>query len=418
MSEASPWRTRIVGHGEEDPEQLLANPGNWRIHPEAQQKALSGVLGQVGWVQSVIVNRTTGHLVDGHLRASLAMKDGAKSIPVSYVELTPEEENLVLATIDPLAAMAVTDGAKLAELLSGVSFDNAELEGILGDLAIDAAKALGKLDVDETDVPEAPENPQSKPGDTWVLGRHRLVVGDSTKPETWQQLMGDKRFDLLWTDPPYGIEYEGKTKEKLTIQNDGLAGLEDLLNGVFTLASQNGIPGAAVYVAHPDGPNSVQFQSAFLAQGWRWHQRLIWAKEKIVPGHSDYHQQHEAILFGYFRDAKGRRGRGADGWFGPNNESSLITHPSPRASHEHPTMKPIGLVARFIQNSAPIDGIVVDPFCGSGTTILAAEQTKRIGYGVELEPKYADVICTRFEKMTGITPVLESSGAAVSFVKE
>ena len=417
MSEAAPWRTRIVGHGEEDPEQLLANPGNWRIHPKAQQDALSGVLGQIGWVQSVIVNRTTGHLVDGHLRASLAMKDGAKTIPVSYVELTPEEENLVLATIDPLAGMAVTDGVKLAELLSGVSFDNAELEGLLGDLAIDAAKALGRLEADETDVPEAPETPISKAGDAWVLGRHRLVVGDSTKPETWQKLMGRNRFDLLWTDPPYGIEYEGKTKEKLTIQNDGLAGLEGLLNGVFTLATSHGIAGAAVYVAHPDGPNSVFFQNAFLAQEWRWHQRLIWVKDTMVMGHSDYHQQHEAILFGYLPGG-GRRGRGGAGWYGPNNEVSTIHHDRPKANKEHPTMKPIGLVARLIQNSAPIDGIVVDPFCGSGTTILAAEQTKRIGYGVELEPKYADVICKRFEKMTGISPVLESSGAAVSFVKE
>jgi DNA modification methylase len=409
------WRSRIIGHGEEAPDQLLANPANWRIHPKAQQDALAGVLGEIGWVQSVIVNKRTGHLVDGHLRVSLALRDEASSIPVVYVDLSPDEEALALATLDPLAAMAATDGAKLAELLSGVSFDNAALEGILGDLAIDAAKALGKLDAAETDVPEAPAEPKSKLGDVWLLGRHRLVVGDSTKAETWQKLMAGKRFDLLWTDPPYGIEYEGKTKNKLTIQNDGLATLEDLLNGVFGLANDYGIEGAAVYVAHPDGPNSVYFQNAFLAQGWRWHQRLIWVKDTMVMGHSDYHQQHEAILFGYLPGG-GRRGRGGAGWYGPNNEVSAIHHDRPKANKEHPTMKPIGLVAKFVQNSAPIDGIVVDPFCGSGTTILAAEQTKRIGYGVELEPKYADVICARFEKMTGITPVLELSGKAVSFV--
>jgi hypothetical protein len=136
------FRSRIVGHGEEAPDQLLANPANWRIHPRAQQEALKGVLDQVGWVQSVIVNRTTGHLVDGHLRVTLAMREDAKTIPVSYVELSPEEEALVLASLDPLAALAIADKEKLAELLAEVSVDSEEVERLLSDLVGDAQRTL------------------------------------------------------------------------------------------------------------------------------------------------------------------------------------------------------------------------------------------------------------------------------------
>ena len=133
------FRSRIVGHGEEAPDQLLANPANWRIHPRAQQEALKGVLDQVGWVQSVIVNRTTGHLVDGHLRVTLAMREDAMTIPVSYVELSPEEEALVLASLDPLAALAIADKEKLAELLAEVSIDSAELTNVLSSLGSDGS---------------------------------------------------------------------------------------------------------------------------------------------------------------------------------------------------------------------------------------------------------------------------------------
>ena len=133
------FKSRIVGHGEEAPDQLLANPANWRIHPRAQQDAMKGVLDQVGWVQSVIVNRVTGHLIDGHMRVSLALREDAKTIPVAYVELTPEEESLVLATLDPLSALAGTDKEKLAELLAEVSTDSAELANVLNNLGNDGS---------------------------------------------------------------------------------------------------------------------------------------------------------------------------------------------------------------------------------------------------------------------------------------
>ena len=184
MSAQPPWANRIVSHGEEAPDQLLANPGNWRIHPASQQRALASVLGEVGLVQTVIVNRTTGHLVDGHLRVELAIAAGQPTIPVIYVELSEDEERIVLSSLDPIGAMAAADREKLAELLAAI--ENPDLAELLDAVAKANRVALdigsgGLTDPDE--VPEPPAKPVSKPGDLYTLGDHRLLCGDSTDPE-------------------------------------------------------------------------------------------------------------------------------------------------------------------------------------------------------------------------------------------
>ncbi|MGO8684779.1 MAG: ParB N-terminal domain-containing protein, partial [Thermoleophilia bacterium] len=177
-SPQTPWANRIVAHGEESPANLIANPANWRLHPHSQQRALSDVLTEVGLVQSVIVNRTSGHLIDGHLRVELAKAQGQETIPVVYVELTDEEERLILASLDPIAAMAAVDRERLGELLSGI--ENPDLTELLeavakaNHLALDFARS-GLTDPDET--PPTPEEPISKPGDLWLLGNHRLLCG-------------------------------------------------------------------------------------------------------------------------------------------------------------------------------------------------------------------------------------------------
>jgi DNA modification methylase len=196
----SQWKSRIVGHGEESPDQLLANPENFRIHPKTQQDALAGILSEVGWVQSVIVNRVTGHLVDGHLRVSLALREDEPTIPVAYVDLTPEEERLILATIDPLTGMAVIDKEKLSELLNEVTITNADLEKAL-------REKIGDLKDGTTlapdDIPQKKKDAKTKLGDVWALGRHRLMCGDASIPETLRTLLGDEKVSLIVTDPPY-----------------------------------------------------------------------------------------------------------------------------------------------------------------------------------------------------------------------
>ncbi len=201
----APWRSRIVGTGEEAPDQLLANPANWRLHPKAQQDALAGALDEVGWVAQVMVNRTTGHVVDGHARVALALTRGEPTVPVLYVDLDPDEEALVLATLDPIGAMAGRDDEKLRDLLAGITVDDAGLLALLGDLAGNDPKA-GLTDPD--DVPETPEEPYVKPGELYVLGDHRLLCGDSTKAEDVARLLDGAAPTLLATDPPYGVQLD------------------------------------------------------------------------------------------------------------------------------------------------------------------------------------------------------------------
>ncbi len=197
------WRSRIVGSGEEAPDQLLANPANWRIHPKAQQDALAGALDQVSWVQQVLVNQRSGFVVDGHARVALAITRGEPTVPVLYVDLSPEEEALVLATLDPIGAMATRDDEKLQALLAGITVDDAGLLALLGDLR--GAKA-SLTDPDE--VPETPEEPYVKPGDLYVLGDHRILCGDATSADDVARLLDGAAPTLLATDPPYGVSLD------------------------------------------------------------------------------------------------------------------------------------------------------------------------------------------------------------------
>lgn len=198
------WRSRIVGHGAEAPDQLLANPRNWRIHPKAQQDALAGLLTQVGWVQDIIVNQRTGHVIDGHLRVSLAISRGEQEVPVVYVDLDPAEEGLVLASLDPLAAMAGVDSDALRALLSEVAAEDSALQAMLD--AIPKAPKGGLVDPDA--VPELSEQPYVQRGEIYVLGRHRLMCGDSTDAGDVARLLGGAKPALMVTDPPYGVEYD------------------------------------------------------------------------------------------------------------------------------------------------------------------------------------------------------------------
>lgn len=264
--------------------------------------------------------------------------------------------------------------------------------------AITIPFALDDQAIDE--IGELPDAPRSKVGDVWMLGEHRLVCGDSTKPETYALLMADDKADCVWTDPPYGVEYVGKTKKALTIKNDGADGLSVLLSSAFGCWADVSIPGAAVYVAHPAGALSLTFLQCFVDQGWRLHETLCWNKQTIVMGHSDYHYSHEPILYGYMNGG-GRRGRGGAGWYGDNAQKSVIDVAKPSRSEAHPTMKPVALVSLCLVNSSPAHGIVLDPFAGSGSTLIASEQIGRRCRAIELDPRYVDVIVDRWETLTG-----------------
>lgn len=410
------WQNRIVGEDVVDADQLLANPTNWRIHPKHQQAALTGVLDSVGWVQRVIVNQRTGHVIDGHLRASLAISRG-EQVPVLYVDLDDDEERLILATMDPLAAMAATDAEMLEDLLRGLGDtalvqDDEGLRELLGAIAGEAGIALGNgaaadpgAQVDRAE--ELRELWQTERGQVWEIGKHRLACGDSTDAATVDELMHGEKAACMWTDPPYGVEYVGKTKDALTIQNDGADGLPALLAGAFANAGRVLAEGAPFYIAHPAGAQQLVFLLAVTGLGWQIHEQLVWVKDSMVLGHSDYHYKHEPILYGWL-PGPGRSGRGdheGSRWYGNNAQVSVFDIPRPKRSEEHPTMKPPELVEAMLQNSTRRGELVYEPFCGSGTTIVACERLGRGCRAVEIDPAYIAVTLQRLADM-GLEPGL------------
>lgn len=398
-----PWRNRIIGHGEEAPDQLLANPRNWRIHPKAQQDALSGVLDEVGWVQDVIVNQQTGFVIDGHLRVSLAISRGEPKVPVVYVDLTPEEEGLVLATIDPLAGMAAVAKDALESLLAEVETGSDAIKGLLADVAKGAGLNGAKEGLTDPDaIPEAVE-PVAKRGDVWLCGDHWVMCGDSTDAEDVTRLMAGEKASLMVTDPPYGVEYSspgkrdssghlrygGDLRRKEPIANDCLG--ED--QGGFWIAAFSPWPlEGDAYVFSPPGPLIQTLSAAIVAAGIEHHQWLIWLKSRLVPSRGHYHYRHEHIFYGW----KGRSSYNVS-----RTEDSIWEADKPHKSPEHPTMKPVALCERAIDNSSRPGGIILDPFLGSGTTMIAAERLGRRCYGMEIEPRYVDVAVRRWEEFTG-----------------
>jgi DNA modification methylase len=277
--------------------------------------------------------------------------------------------------------------------LDFLGFDERELQQLLDRLGQPAL-------ADPDDVPPLPEEPVTQPGDVWLLGEHRVACLDSTDPQTLATLMDDATASCMWTDPPYGVEYVGGTEKKLTIKNDNADGLNALLAGAFAAIDPVLADGAAIYIAHPTGPLAMTFMNNFVARGWRFHQSLVWVKESLVPGHSDYQMRHEGVLFGY-KGAQGRRGRGARGWYGDNAATSVFEVPRPKASPDHPTSKPVDLIAPMLRNSSRTGEIVLDTFLGSGSTLIAAQQLGRRCFGADVDPRYVDVAVRRWERATG-----------------
>ena len=217
----------------------------------------------------------------------------------------------------------------------------------------------------------------------------------------YERLMRGEQAQLLFTDPPYGVRYQGRTSRRLRIANDGPGELAQLLASSLSAADGVLAPGASVYCFHPAGPLAGIFHDAFLGAGWSLRQGLVWVKHPLVMGRADYHYRHEPLLYG-FKPGPERLGRGAAGWYGDNKQSTVFEAPRPRSSAAHATMKPVELIAACLRNSSRRGELVLDPFAGSGSTLVACEQFGRRARLIELDPGYCDVIVERFETLTGI----------------
>jgi DNA modification methylase len=403
VSSNSSWQNRIVRYGEASPSELTAHPDNWRTHPDKQAAALAGVLSDVGIVQNIIVNEQTGHVLDGHLRLELARQQKQPTVPVTYVDLSAEEEALILATLDPIGAMAGQDDQILARLLGRVQTEDGAVLELLSSLSGEPVPKPGLTDPDE--VPDAPAEPISRRGDLWILGDHRLLCGDATDRDDVIRLMNGEEADLLVTDPPYGVEYVGKTKQALTIQNDRLGdnGTQALVAAALRGAPLK--PGGSFYVCSPAGSSETVFRLALLDAGLELRQCLVWVKDQFVMGRQDYHWRHESILYGW-KDGAAHR------FVNDRTQDTVWEIDRPRRSAEHPTIKPIELVTRALRNSSRHGDLVLDLFGGSGTTLIACESLSRRGAMIELDPVYCDVAVARWEQFTGRTSVRESAEMA------
>jgi DNA modification methylase len=395
---------------------VVGNPRNPNTHPASQIELLAKIIAAQGWRAPITVSRRSGFVVRGHGRLAAARALGVSSVPVDFQDYESEAAEWAdLVADNRIAELAEPDLPMLADLLQ--ELDNGDFDMDLTGFAFpDLERLLTSLadadaEFDDEEVPEPPVEPVTKTGDLWLLGDHRVLCGDATKSNDVERLMGGRKAVCMWTDPPYGVEYVGKTKSAKRIENDDVGGLEGLLTSAFGCAVDACKSGSPWYCAHPAGGNAQTFEECANAVGMRIHQGLVWTKDVLVLGHSDYHYQHEPILYGYM-PGQGRSGRGkheGSRWFGDNSQTSVFDVPRPKRSEEHPTMKPVALVVPMLVNSTPAKGLVFDPFLGSGSTLIAAEHLGRVCYGLELNPAYCDVIVQRWENVTGQKAVLEAA---------
>lgn len=259
---------------------------------------------------------------------------------------------------------------------------------------------MDTYDITEDEPPEPPKEPTSKTGDIWQLGNHRLMCGDSTMIDDVEKLMDGVLADMLLTDPPYNVDYEGKTKDKLKIQNDIMQddSFRQFLRDAFSTADAFIKPGAVFYIWHADS-EGFNFRGACHDIGWKVRQCIIWNKNTLVMGRQDYQWKHEPCLYGWKDGA-------AHKWTSDRKQTTVIDYDRPTRSDIHPTMKPVGLFDYVIRNNTNAGDIVLDLFNGSGTTIMACEQDGRTAYTMELDPRYVDAAIQRWENFTGQKAVL------------
>lgn len=366
-----------------------------------------------------VVARSDGSVVDGHLRLMAARHLGMETVPVVLAdEWTEAQVKAFRIAVNKSAEFAEWDTAMLkleVEDLKELDFDLEltgfelpELEDILGEGA--GGGTEGQTDPDA--VPEAQEEPVSRLGDVWLLGRHRLMCGDSTDAGSVALLMNGSNADLLLTDPPYNVSYEGATKDRLTILNDSMDDekFRSFLADAFKAADTVMKNGAAFYIWHADS-EGYNFRGAVRDTGWMVRQCLIWVKNSMVLGRQDYQWKHEPCLYGWKDGA-------AHLWTSDRRQTTVLEFNKPNRNGEHPTMKPVELFEYQMLNSTNGEAVVLDLFGGSGTTMIAAEKNGRSARLMELDPRYCDVIVRRWQDFTGQEATLEDGGRTFARVKE
>lgn len=386
-------------------EELIPYARNSRTHSDAQVAQIASSIKEFGWTNPILVDGENG-IIAGHGRLMAARKLGHTEVPVIELsDMTETQKKAYIIADNQLAMNSGWDTSMLSLELAELQDDGFDLDLIGFD-----PKELNKLlepDViegltDEDAVPEVPKEPKTKLGDVYILGNHRLMCGDSCNIESVETLT-DGLVDILVTDPPYNVAYEGKTKDALTIQNDSMGDeqFRQFLRDAFVAADAVMKPGAVFYIWHADS-EGYNFRGACHDAGWKVRQCLIWAKDSMVMGRQDYHWKHEPCLYGW-KDGAGHL------WSSDRKQTTIIECKRPQRNDIYPTMKPVELMEYQILNNTKGQDLVLDLFGGSGSTLIACEKTGRQARLMELDPKYCDVIVKRWEDFTGKTAKLLNS---------
>lgn len=371
-------------------------------NPRINDNAVPAVMKSIeefGFKVPIVIDKN-GTIVTGHTRLKAAKKLGMKTVPCIVADdLTPEQIKAFRLADNKVAEAAEWDMELLNEELDGiVDIDMSDFN--FGDIT-DSPSSEDVVEDDGENI-ELPSEPKTRLGDIWMIGRHKLMCGDATSEDVLKRLMGGDKADMYLTDPPYNVAYEGKTEDKLTIQNDSMEDsvFYQFLVDSFVAADSVMNEGAAFYVWHAD-LEGYNFRGACRAVEWELRECLIWNKNTMVLGRQDYQWKHEPCLYGW-------KGGAAHNWYSDRKQTTVIDMNKPNRNAEHPTMKPVQLFAYLMENSSKPGDIILDSFCGSGTTLIACEQMGRVARVLEIDPKYCDVIIKRYINLVG-----SSDGVAV-----
>lgn len=377
-----------------------------KISDKAVDKIAASIK-EFGWQQPIVVDRD-GVIIAGHTRLQAARKLQLTAVPVHVAKDLTDGQVKAYRLMDnrshqetewdfDLLGPEIADLQAMSVDLALTGFDATEIDKLL-----EPEPVLGLTD--EDDAPEVADQVITAPGDLWILGNHRLMCGDSVVLTDVERLMAGAKADLVFTDPPYNVDYTGNTNEKLKIQNDKMT-TEDFvafLQGTFASYRVLIKPGASMYVCHPSSFQR-EFQNSLESAGFSVRAQIIWAKNTFAWGFGRYKFQHEPIFYCHVEGE-------SDAWYGDKTQSTLWQEKKPAANRLHPTMKPVELIERALRNSSKAGDRVVDLFGGSGSTMIACEKTGRESSLMELDPKYADVIVKRWQDFTGKKAIHAESG--------
>jgi DNA modification methylase len=391
---------------------LLPYARNARTHSDAQVAQIAASIAEFGFTNPILAG-SDGVIVAGHGRLAAAQKLGLEIVPVVVLDhLSPTQRRALVIADNRIAENAGWDDAMLR-----IELEALQLEGFDLDITGFDADALADLlageetttegDTDEDAVPDDSGTVVSRPGDVWICGEHRVICGDATDPDAYAMVLGDEIADMVFTDPPYNVNYANSACDKMrgtnrAILNDNLGdGFSDFLLAALTHTVAHCRGG--IYIAMSSSELDV-LQAAFRAAGGKWSTFIIWAKNTFTLGRADYQRQYEPILYGWPDGAQRY-------WCGDRDQGDVWNIKKPQKNDLHPTMKPVELVERAIRNSSRPGNVVLDPFGGSGTTLIAAEKSGRVARLIELDPKYCDVIVRRWQDYTGQAAKRASDGA-------